>query len=92
MAISDDLKRIQALTGCSLRDIANSIGVSYDSARSYSSGRTMPGRVPRAKISALLGELRDDNPQKWSLGEIVAAGGLLAFLTYILWGKVGGGK
>jgi len=52
----------------------------------------MPGRVPRAKISALLGELRDDNPQKWSLGEIVAAGGLLAFLTYILWGKVGGGK
>ncbi len=79
------IRRIQRATNCTLAELAAAIGVSYETMRSYSSGRLTPGAVMRSRMEAIYGETQ--NPaitRRWGWKEVIVAGGVIGLIATVL--------
>lgn len=77
------INEIKRVTGCSLAELSKILGMPPSQVSFYTTGRFKPNKRNQAKIDRLYAGIVED-AHKISWTKIVALGGMLAFLVWLM--------
>lgn len=88
MATPEEIREIARVTRATWAELGQAAGVSAESIKSYSLGRRRPSPEVAERLDRIHAQL-GDTTNRWTLGQVVGAGSLLALVVWAIWGGKG---